>query len=63
MMGLIIRPNLQDNLKDTPWCEGADGSGVGEKLTYTFDEPQKISNVDVVNGNGTTLNCLWHMDL
>ena len=52
--GSYYPANLQDNLKDTPWCEGADGSGVGEKLTYTFDGPQKISNVDVVNGNGTS---------
>ena len=45
--------NLQDNLKDTPWCEGADGSGAGEKLTYTFDGAKKLTNLDVVNGNGT----------
>ena len=45
--------NLQDNLKDTPWCEGADGGGVGESLTYTFSGAKKLTNVDIVNGNGT----------
>ena len=45
--------NLQDNLKDTPWCEGAKGIGAGEKLTYTFDSAKEISKFDMINGNGT----------
>jgi hypothetical protein len=51
--GSYYPANLQDNLKDTPWCEGSKGLGVGETLTYTFDSAKEISKVDVVNGNGT----------
>ena len=52
--GSYYASNLQDNLMDTPWCEGTEGSGEGEKLTYSFEGAKKISNVDVVNGNGTS---------
>ena len=45
--------NLQDNLKDTPWCEGTTGTGNGQKLTYTFDAPKKLKHFDMINGNGT----------
>jgi hypothetical protein len=45
--------NLQDKLKDTPWCEGADGSGEGATLTYEFGSSQKVSSAEIVNGNGT----------
>ena len=45
--------NLQDKLKDTPWCEGIDGSGEGSTLKYDFDKAHTISSVDIVNGNGT----------
>lgn len=51
--GSYYAVNLQDNLKDTPWCEGNKGNGVGEKLTFTFDSKKDISSVDIVNGNGT----------
>jgi len=45
--------NLQDNLKDTPWCEGAKGTGAGEKLTFTFDDTKELSKLEMINGNGT----------
>ncbi len=51
--GSYSTSNLQDNLKDTPWCEGAKGTGSGEKLTYTFDAAKEISKFDMINGNGT----------
>ena len=51
--GSYYAANLQDNLKDTPWCEGSKGTGAGETLTFTFDAKKDISSVDIVNGNGT----------
>ena len=45
--------NLQDGLKDTPWCEGASGTGSGSTLVYDFGAAKEITAVDVVNGNGT----------
>jgi len=45
--------NLQDGLKDTMWCEGTDGDGAQESLTYDFGSAKKVSTLFVVNGNGT----------
>lgn len=45
--------NLQDGLKDTMWCEGTSGDGVGETITYDFGGQQSLSSIELVNGNGT----------
>ena len=45
--------NLQDGLKDTPWCEGAGGTGEGTTLKYDFGKSVDISSLNIVNGNGT----------
>ena len=54
--------NLQDGLKDTPWCEGASGTGEGSTLQYECGSRVDLSSIDIVNGNGTDLSCLWLMD-
>lgn len=45
--------NLQDGLKDTPWCEGTTGTGSGSTLVYDFGSVKNIGSIDIVNGNGT----------
>lgn len=42
--------NLFDARKEFTWCEGVDGDGVSEKLTFTFQEKQKITGLRLSNG-------------
>lgn len=46
-----IRPqNLADGRRDTAWCEGAAGDGVGEWVELHFDRETKLAAVTIVNG-------------
>jgi hypothetical protein len=42
--------NLLDNDQTTAWCEGADGNGIGESITFPFSAPILLSRIDVING-------------
>jgi hypothetical protein len=41
---------LFDSRKEFVWAEGAKGAGENEKLTFTFEDAQKISSIKVWNG-------------
>lgn len=51
--GSYFAKNLQDGLKDTIWCEGDKGDGVGQSLIYDFGGSKKLTSIDLVNGNAT----------
>lgn len=42
--------NLSDNDLATAWNEGASGDGVGEWVSFTFNEPVLLSRIDIANG-------------
>ena len=42
--------NLFGLTDDGAWCEGAKGSGVGERIVYTIDPPQLFRTVQIING-------------
>src|SRR5690606_22044385 len=42
--------HLFDSRKEFVWAEGATGVGIGETLTFTFDEAQKVSAIKIWNG-------------
>lgn len=42
--------NLFDAKKEFAWAEGAKSKGEGETLTFTFDESQTISGLQIANG-------------
>jgi len=39
-----------DGRKDTAWCEGADGPGLGESLTLKFDKPIRVATLKILPG-------------
>lgn len=39
-----------DGRLESPWCEGADGSGVGEWILLEFDAPIEVIQINVANG-------------
>lgn len=43
--------NLADNTWKS-WCEGTDGDGIGEKLTFDFEKPIKLDTISFRNGYG-----------
>ncbi|OPZ77635.1 MAG: Nicotine adenine dinucleotide glycohydrolase (NADase) [Actinobacteria bacterium ADurb.Bin444] len=42
--------NLSDNDLSTAWNEGASGDGVGEWLSFSFNQPVRLSRIDIANG-------------
>jgi hypothetical protein len=42
--------NLNDNQRESTWAEGAEGDGVGESLTLTMNQPQKVTRLFIHNG-------------
>lgn len=42
--------NLIDGRTDTCWCEGVEGSGLGEKITLTFNEARNINSIKILGG-------------
>lgn len=42
--------NLSDNDLATAWNEGASGDGVGEWLSFSFNQPLYLSRIDIANG-------------
>lgn len=47
--------NVQDDIKDSPWCEGDKaGDGVGQWVQVDFGGPRPISKLDLVNGNAAS---------
>ena len=42
--------NLLDNDQTTAWCEGANGNGIGESITFPFSAPILLRRIDVING-------------
>ena len=49
--GLSYGPdNTLDGDLATAWNDGAPGSGVGERLTFAFDEPVELVSLEIVNG-------------
>lgn len=42
--------NLSDNDLATAWNEGASGDGVGEWLSFSFNQPIYLSRIDIANG-------------
>ncbi|MCD8027317.1 MAG: hypothetical protein LUF02_01340 [Erysipelotrichaceae bacterium] len=42
--------HLFDEDNSTCWCEGADGYGIGETITVTFDETTELINFVIQNG-------------
>lgn len=42
--------NLFDARKEFTWCEGVEGDGRGETLSFTFSSKQKISGLRIWNG-------------
>lgn len=47
-----------DQITDTMWCEGDEGDGTGQQLTFDFGSPVAISKLTWINGIGTSLP-LW----
>ena len=43
--------NLSDNSWKS-WCEGVDGDGIGEKVTFEFEKPIPLENICFRNGYG-----------
>jgi len=48
--------NVLDGLSDSMWCEGTDGDGTGESLDFEFGHMQKVSTLDLIDGNATNLS-------
>lgn len=42
--------NLRKSIFDGPWVEGIDGSGIGEYLTFTFNNDSKVNALLISNG-------------
>lgn len=42
--------NVLDGNPATAWCEGANGYGIGESITLTFDGTYQVSNINILNG-------------
>lgn len=42
--------NLIDHNNSTAWCDGIDGDGIGETLTFIFEEESPISEINILNG-------------
>lgn len=42
--------NLIDEDNSTAWVEGADDSGIGQKITFKADSPQTINHIRIMNG-------------
>lgn len=42
--------NVLDRNPSTAWVEGVDGLGVGESITISADEPQKIHGISILEG-------------
>ena len=42
--------NLTDGDLNSAWCEGKEGDGIGESITFTFREPRKIGRIGIVVG-------------
>ncbi len=47
-----------DQLADTMWCEGDEGDGTGQSLTFDFGGKKSVSSLTWVNGIGGSLP-LW----
>jgi hypothetical protein len=44
-------PNLVDSDVTTAWIEGAEGTGAGEWVKFSFSAPVTLVRIDVANGN------------
>lgn len=44
--------NMQDQLRDTMWCEGDDGDGSGQWVEATFGSSYSVNSLTMINGNG-----------
>jgi hypothetical protein len=42
--------NLMDCKKESGWAEGAKGTGIGEKITFSINESIKVSSIKIWNG-------------
>jgi hypothetical protein len=42
--------NLLDGDVTTAWSEGANGSGIGESVTFTFSSPTVLTRIEIANG-------------
>lgn len=42
--------NIIDNNRATAWVEGVSGGGIGQSLLISFDKPEKIDLVKIING-------------
>lgn len=42
--------NLNDKDGDNTWAEGAEGDGIGESITLTMKQPQKVTRLYIANG-------------
>ena len=49
--------NLNDESRDNAWAEGAEGDGIGETLTLTMKQPQKVTRLRIHNGYGKQPLC------
>ena len=47
----FVATNTLDEDLHTAWNDGVEGPGIGETLTYTFEEPVRLVRIEVVNGN------------
>ena len=52
-------PNMWDGVLDSMWCESAEGDGTGEWVEFDFGKSQRVSSVQLVNGNAYDL--MWWM--
>lgn len=52
--------NVLDDDPDTCWAEGADGSGVGESLTFTLSSAAEVSGFEIRNGYQKTEEIYEH---
>lgn len=48
--GVYYAEDVYDNDLDSPWCENAEGTGVGEWIEVNFNDNCKISELEVYNG-------------
>jgi len=42
--------NLNDRDRENAWAEGAEGDGIGESITLTMKQPQKVTRLYIANG-------------
>lgn len=46
--------NLIDGCVDTYWQENEDDSGIGQTITFDFNEPAIVNGMSIINGNQTS---------